>query len=324
MRKVCIKHPANPIITPSDMPSGIMYVLNPGAVKINGEYILMLDAATLATPIIFWLARSRDGVNFTIDPEPLEWPRWSNEITESCIYDPRITKFGDDYIIMYTSHAEGRGVRTGVVKTQDFKVFERIEQAETDLDNRNSVLFPEMINGRYVRSDRPMHAHWTEPSDMCISYSDDLKNWGDSKTLISPRQYCWDSHKVGAGAVPIKTKFGWLEIYHAVDSTCNGYIYRLGVMLLDIENPAKVIGRSQNPILWPEYDYELNGRVPNVVFTANALLEDDGTIKMYYGAADTCIGLAKAKLNDLIEACFSRNKYYDKFFCLNGQVADIC
>jgi predicted GH43/DUF377 family glycosyl hydrolase len=314
MKQICVKHPTNPVLQPSDLPAGIMYILNPGAIKFNGEYLVMMDAATLATPIIFWLARSKDGVNFSVDPEPLEWPCWSDEVVENCVYDPRITRFGDEYIIMYASHAPGRGVRTGVVRTTDFKKFERIEQAETDQDNRNSALFPEKINGRYVRFDRPMFQGARNTSDMCISYSEDLKNWGDTKTLITPREGNWDSHKVGAGAVPIKTDYGWLEIYHAVDNTCNGFIYRLGVMLLDLEDPSKIISRGQNPILWPEFAYELNGRVPNVVFTANALLEDDGTVKIYYGAADTCIGLAEAKLDDLIEACFSVNKYAEKFF----------
>jgi beta-1,4-mannooligosaccharide/beta-1,4-mannosyl-N-acetylglucosamine phosphorylase len=225
--------------------------------------------------------------------------------------------------ILYASQAAGRGVRTGVVRTYDFKNFERIEQAETDLDNRNSALFPEKINGRFARFDRPMYRHAHDPSDMCISYSDDLKNWYGSKTIITPGRGSWDGHKVGAGAVPIKTDYGWLEIYHAVDSTCNGFIYRLGVMRLDLDNPAKVLARGQSPILWPEFDYELNGRVPNVVFTANALLENDGMVKIYYGAADTCIGLAEARLDDLIDACFIRNKYLDKFFGRNKNNASV-
>lgn len=314
MKRICTKYPDNPIITASDMPEGIMYVLNPGAIKFNGEYIVMMDAATLSTPIIFWLARSRDGLNFTVDPEPLEWPRWSDDVLENCVYDPRITKIGNQYIIMYASQAPGRGVRTGVVMTSDFKKFVRIEQAETDLDNRNSALFPEKIDGYYVRLDRPMHKSVRDSSDMTISYSKDLKNWDITKSLIHTREGSWDSHKLGAGAVPIKTKYGWLEIYHAVDNTCNGFIYRLGVMLLDLNDPSKVIARGQDPILWPEFNYELAGRVPNVVFTANALLEDDGTVKIYYGAADTCIALAEAKLSDLIEACFAKNKHLKSFF----------
>lgn len=321
MKKVMTKHPANPVMKPSDMAEGIMYLLNPGAIKYNGEYILMMDAATLSTPIVFWLARSVDGINFTPDPEPVKWPRWSDDYIENCVYDPRITRFGDEYIIMYASQAEGRGVRTGVVKTPDFCTFTRIEQAETDQDNRNSALFPEKINGKYLRFDRPMKNSEWDPSDMCISYSSDLSHWTETKPLMEPRQGCWDSHKIGAGAVPIKTEKGWLEVYHGVDYTCNGFIYRLGVMLLDLNDPSKIIARGESPILWPEHDYEMNGRVPNVTFACNALLEDDGTVRIYYGAADTCIGLAEGKLDDLVEACFSRNEYLDKFF---GQTKNSC
>jgi beta-1,4-mannooligosaccharide/beta-1,4-mannosyl-N-acetylglucosamine phosphorylase len=215
---------------------------------------------------------------------------------------------------MYASQAPGRGVRTGVVRTRDFESFERIEQAETDQNNRNSVLFPETINGRYARFDRPMSDCEWDPSDMCLSYSDDLIHWGDTQTLMEPRAGCWDSHKIGAGAVPIKTDQGWLEIYHAVDQTCNGFIYRLGVMLLDLDDPSKIIARGQHPVLWPEHDYEFNGRVPNVTFACNALLQDNGTVRVYYGAADTCIGLAEAKLTDLLDACYASDRHLECFF----------
>jgi len=131
---------------------------------------------------------------------------------------------------------------------------------------------------------------------------------------MTPRSGCWDSHKIGGGAVPIRTEEGWLCIYHGVDCTCNGYIYRLGVMLLDLDDPSKIIARSPNPILWPEHDYELTGRVPNVTFACNALLEDDGTVKVYYGAADTCIGLAESSLSDLIPACHEPNQLLNTFY----------
>lgn len=313
-KRVFVKHPANPVFRATDLPEGIMYVLNPGAIKINGEYLMMMDAATLSTPIIFWLARSRDGIHFTPDPEPVSWPRWSDEVVESCVYDPRITYIDGEYIIMYASQATGRGVRTGVVRTGDFRTFERIEQEETEQNNRNSVLFPEKIDGWYVRFDRPMPDCEWDPSDMCLSYSKDLCHWSRTKTLMQPRSGCWDSHKIGAGAVPIKTPHGWLELYHAVDRTCNGFIYRLGVMLLDLEDPSQIIARGLDPVLWPEHDYELAGRVPNVTFACNALLEDDGTVKVYYGAADTCIGLAESRLEDLIDACFTSNPHLMKFY----------
>jgi len=314
MKRIFTKYAGNPVVQASDLPGGIMYVLNPGAVKHNGEYILMMDAHTLTTPIVFWLARSRDGIRFTPDPAPIRnWPRLAAATVESCVYDPRITRIDGEYVIMYASHTPGRGVRTGVVKTRDFAGFERIPQEETGRDNRNSVLFPEKINGRYVRFDRPMTGE-TDPGDMCISYSQDLRHWKDTQTLMTPRSGYWDAHKIGGGAVPIKTDQGWLCLYHGVDRTCNGFIYRLGVMLLDLEDPAKIIARGQEPVLWPEHAYECMGRVANVTFACNALLEDNGAVKVYYGAADTCIGLAEAKLADLLGACFKPNPHLAAFY----------
>lgn len=313
-KRVFTKHPANPILRASDLSEGIIYVLNPGAIKYNDEYILMLDAVTLEIPIVFWLARSLDGVNFTPDSEPISWPRWSNDIEETCVYDPRITYIEGEYIIMYASQQLNRGVRTGVVRTTDFVKFERIEQEEVTFNNRNSVLFPERINGSYVRFDRPMSENQWASSSMCLSYSEDLIHWSDTKVLMEPRAGFWDSHKIGAGAVPLKTPHGWLEVYHGVEHTCNGFIYRLGVMLLDLEDPSKIIARGHDAVLWPEHDYELMGRVPNVTFSCNALVEDDGIVKIYYGAADTCIGLAEAKLTDLLEVCYTKNQYLEDFF----------
>jgi len=313
-KRIFKKHPVNPLIRASDLPEGIMYLLNPGAIKYNGEYILMMDAATLSTPIVFWLARSKDGIRFIPDQEPVSWPQWSAEVTECCVYDPRITFINGEYVIMYASQAMSRGVRTGVVKTLDFKKFERIKQEESGINNRNSVLFPEKINGRYVRFDRPMKEGGLESAGMSISYSYDLQNWWGGKTLMEPREACWDSHKIGAGSVPIKTPHGWLEIYHGVDQVGNSFIYRLGVMLLDLDDPSKIIARGLDPVLWPEHDYELMGRVSNVTFTCNAILEDDSTVKIYYGAADTCIGLAEAKLDDLLDACRNSNPHLLKFY----------
>ena len=308
------KFAGNPVLGPEAFPSDIMYVFNPGAIRHNGEYLLVVDAATAATPIVFWIARSLDGIHFTPDPGPIaDWPTPASG-PENCIYDPRITFIDGEYILMYASQAEGRGVRTGVVRTNDFRRFVRIEQAETGRNNRNSVLFPEKINGRYVRFDRPMGDDELEPSDMCISYSDDLSNWYGSKVLMTPRPGCWDSHKIGGGAVPIRTNEGWLAIYHGVDRTCNGYIYRLGVTLLDLEDPSRIIARGGMPVLWPDRPYEMQGRVPNVTFGCNALLEPDGTVKIYYGAADTCVGLATAKLDDLIAACRRGNPLAETFF----------
>ena len=157
------KFSGNPVLTAAAFPDDIMYVFNPGAVKFNGEYLLMADAATAATPIVFWLARSKDGIHFTPDPAPVQWPGFSDGIPEACIYDPRITEIDGEYLILYASQRPGFGVRTGMVRTRDFIRFDRVEQAETGRNNRNSVLFPEKIRGRYVRFDRPMGDDECEP-----------------------------------------------------------------------------------------------------------------------------------------------------------------
>lgn len=299
------KHPTNPVLTASQFSSDVMYAFNPGAIRHNGEYLIMADAATLAQPVVFWLARSRDGVHFTPDPEPLKWPSPHPDHPEDCVYDPRITRIDDEYVIVYASSSETAGVRVGIVKTRDFETFERVSIA-SEQGNRNGVLFPEKINGLYARLDRP----FGNPNDTCgmwVSYSPDLVFWGRSRPVMGPRQGLWDDLKVGAGAVPIRTDKGWLEIYHGVTHTGANPIYRLGVCLLDLQDPSKVIARGEDTILWPEHGYELTGRVGNVVFTCNALVEDDDTVRIYYGAADTCIGLAEGRLGDLIDACFRKN-----------------
>ncbi|MFA5687532.1 MAG: glycoside hydrolase family 130 protein [Kiritimatiellales bacterium] len=303
----------NPVIAPQDMPPDVMYVLNPGAIKHNGEYIVMMDAAVASGPIVFWLARSKDGVKFTVDPEPVDWPGFEPGYTEKCVYDPRITKIGDDYFIMYASTSIEYGISLGLVKTRDFVSYERIEQERTPAPIRNGVLFPEKINGRHVRLDRPM-GDPRGPSMMYLSYSDDLVHWRDSVPLMDVRPSLWDRHKIGGGAVPLKTEKGWLEIYHGVGDTCNGLIYCLGVCMLDLNDPSKVIARGEDAVLWPAELYEQVGRVPNVVFTCNAIPEDDGSVKIYYGAADTCIGLAEAQLGDLIDACYRKNRHITKVF----------
>ncbi|MDR0932645.1 MAG: glycoside hydrolase family 130 protein [Victivallales bacterium] len=308
-----VKHPANPILSSANFPIAVHYVFNPGAIKFGDEYIMIVDAALGTTSIVFWLARSRDGVNFVPDPDPLDWPE-NPTYPACCVYDPRITKFGDEYVIMHASHSRSySGPRVSVVKTRDFKKFTRIEQEMTPHANRNAVLFPEKIGGRYVRFDRPMETECGK-ADMCVSFSDDLSHWYDTTVLMQPRSG-WDSHKIGGAAVPIRTEQGWLAIYHGVDnSSCNNYIYRLGVVLLDLEDPTRIISRGEMPLLWPEHDYEFFGRTPNVVFCCNTIVEPDRTVKIYYGAADTCIGLATAKLDDLIELAYSKADYADKFF----------
>jgi len=298
-KRIFEKYEGNPIVSPKDMPEESWYTFNPGAIKFNGEYLLMMDVTKPDDKIQFWIARSKNGRKFIPDSKPVDWPLLENGTKEMTVYDPRITKIDDNYYILYASHENGLDARIGIVKTCDFKEFERISIG-SELGNRNGVLFPEKINGLYCRLDRPFGDE-KRACGIWASYSPDLVFWGKSRPLTKDGQYFHNGAKIGAGAVPIRTDNGWLEIYHHVAPTMNGFIYRLRAMMLDFDDPSVVIGDSKDFILWPEHDYEMKGRVGNVVFTCNAILEDDGTLKVYYGAADTHIGLAEARLSDIID-----------------------
>ena len=143
-------------------------------------------------------------------------------------------------------------------------------------------------------------------------------NWGQSEVIISPRPRYWDSYRVGASCPPIRTEQGWLEIYHGFKMTSTGPIYRIGTAMLDLENPAKVIGRCLNPILSPRAEYERIGDVRNVVFAGGAIVEDDGEVKIYYGAADTSICVATGYIDELIESCFENMNSFNNDFCQNA------
>jgi beta-1,4-mannooligosaccharide/beta-1,4-mannosyl-N-acetylglucosamine phosphorylase len=290
-------------MAPAMMPQEVLYTFNPGAIRYKDEYILMMDVTTLDDVHRIWIARSKDGYRFVPDEKPVDWPAPDPDHPEANTYDPRITRMGEDYYILYASDLSQNDVRVGILHTRDFVSFRRVSTA-SELGNRNGALFPEQGNGLYMRLDRPF-GNEQSPCYMWISYSPDLVFWGKSKPLTYRGQPFRDGFKMGAGAVPIRTDKGWLEIYHTVSQTCNGFIYRLKACLLDLDDPSVVIGFTKDFVLWPEHDYEMAGRVGNVVFTCNALAEQDGTLKIYYGAADTNIGLAEGHVDRLVEACLA-------------------
>ena len=311
MNSLMKRYKGNPILTIDDLPEGIgYYILNPGAVKFNGEYLLLVDVFHREGSIFFWLARSTDGYHFKFDPEPVNWPEMPEETgwEENGCYDPRITKIEDEYFIFYGSHNNKCGTRLALAKTKDFVKFEHVALT-SELNNRNGALFPEKINGMYCRFERPFPGDEFSPCYMWMSFSKDLEFWGKHRESLLPRPCHWDHQKIGAGAPPIRIKEGWLEIYHGVNPTCDGSIYMLYAAILDYKEPWKVIARSKYPLLFPEAEYEQKGRVRNVVFTCNAILEDDGMVKIYYGAADSCIGLAEAPLDEIVKSCFEPYKF---------------
>ncbi|MBR2508238.1 MAG: glycoside hydrolase family 130 protein [Lentisphaeria bacterium] len=311
MTSLLKRYEKNPILTVDDLPPGVgFYILNPGAVKYNGEYLLLVDVFHREGGIILWIARSKNGYDFKFDPAPVDWPKMPEFYCwqEHGCYDPRITKMGDEYFIFYGSHNNDLGTRIALVKTRDFMKFEHVALT-SELNNRNAALFPEKINGMYCRFERPFSGDEFSPCYMWMSFSRDLEFWGRHLESIKPRPCHWDHQKIGAGAPPIRIKEGWLEIYHGVNPNCSGSTYMLYAAILDYKEPWKVIARSKYPLLFPETEYEKNGRVRNVVFTCNAILEENGMVKVYYGAADSCIGLAEAPLEEIVKSCYEPYKY---------------
>ena len=236
------------------------------------------------------LARSKDGVNFIADEKPFIKPDTKYEAfgTE----DARITKIGGRYYINYTA-VSSKGISTAMAVTDDFISVERLGIA-FEPDNRDVCIFPEKVNGMYLALTRPAPKQFGK-AEIWLAESPTLMHWGNHKHLLGVSGKSWDSLKLGGGAQVLKTDKGWLQIYHGVDSNNR---YCLGALLLDINNPEKIIARSSKPLLEPEADYERVGFFNNVVFTCGALIEDD-ILKVYYGGADRVMALAEISLNDL-------------------------
>ncbi len=297
------RHPRNPILTAADFPRPVNSVFNAGAAKFAGRYLLLNRVEDLTGSSFLWLARSDDGVRFTPDPEPALLPahRPPFDVVEDCsIEDPRITRIGDRYYVTYVAYSHYDCV-TVIAATEDFERYERIAIAGIP-ENKDAVLFPEKIGGRYAKLDRPM-TQTSQRGDVWISFSPDLVYWGDPRPVMRPRPRKWDSLKIGPGAPPIKTDKGWLEIFHGVRSTAAGYLYRLGAVLLDLAEPWRVVGRADDAILSPAAPEDFLGNVGNVVFTCGAILEDDGELKVYYGAADQVVALATAPIEEILALC---------------------
>ncbi len=297
----------NPILTKSNIPYPVVTVHNAGVIKEGGRYYMLFRSHQHNGRSIIGLADSEDGFSFTARPEPFMVPVEDGEFSEYEAYgveDPRIVKLDGAFYITYSAYSS-YGVRVGLARTMDFQTVERVALI-TQSDQRNVVIFPEKIKGQYVRLDRP-HTE-INPWSIWVSYSPDLIHWGKSKMLVRPAPYHWDEMKIGPGATPIKTEQGWLNIYHGVFKTMDGSVYRLGVMLHDLEDPARVLGVADDWILEPEDLWEVTGYVHNVVFSCGAVPEDDGTVKIYWGGADKVMCAGTAVIDDLVDLCLHKSR----------------
>lgn len=291
----------NPIITVEDIPFRCNSVFNAAAAICDGEYILLLRVEDLKGRSVFALARSDDGFNFSVDPNPAMEPADFEPFRtyeRRGIEDPRITEMDGVFYVMYTACSQ-YGPCLALATTLDFKTFTRMGIV-SEPENKDGVLFPKKIGGRYARLDRPHSAL----GHIWLSYSEDLRMWGDSQVVMTGIGGTWDCDRIGASAPPIETPEGWLEIYHGVKLTSGGPVYRLGVALLDLEDPSKVLKRSAIPILSPREYYERIGDVGNVVFSCGAIANGPGgKLMVYYGAGDTCICVGTTTIDDLICRC---------------------
>jgi len=301
------RYKENPILTKNDIPYPVETVHNAAVAKYNNEYIMLFRSHLRSGRSILGIAKSTDGYKFTSTDKPFMIPAKNGifaEYEEYGVEDPRITFIEDVYLITYSAYSR-HGVRIGLAKTRDFNEIERFAFI-TEADYRNCVIFPEKFNGLYARLDRP-HSE-ISPWSIWISYSPDLKFWGESKIVMKPEKYHWDEMKIGPGAPPFKTDKGWLSIYHGVFPTMDGSVYRLGVALHDLKDPSKMLGIGDSWILQPEDPWEITGYVHNVVFSCAAVPEPDGTVKIYWGGADTVMCVGTALINDLVTLALNNSR----------------
>lgn len=281
------RYSRNPIINRDAIPSSNS-VFNSAAVPFRGEFAGVFRCDNKALEMNLFAGFSKDGVRWDIDHEPIRF-LGDPEVTKlEYRYDARVCRLEDRYYMTWCNGSHGPTI--GVGWTEDFKTFHQLENAFLPY-NRNGVLFPRRVRGEYLMLSRPSDTGHTPFGDIFISRSPDLVHWGKHRHVFGTAGG-WQSTKVGAGPTPIETDEGWLMIYHGVITTCNGFVYRFGAALLDLDEPWKVITRGAWYLMGPETLYETAGDVPGVAFPCAALTDaPSGRIAIYYGCADTVTGL---------------------------------
>lgn len=300
----------NPIIDRNPLP-GVARIFNSAVVPYQGEFIGVFRAEQTDGIPQLYLGNSKDGIKWTFEQDKIPFENEKGEpYMPRYAYDPRLVKVEDTYFIIWCTDFYGAAL--GLAKTTDFKKFVRLENPFLPF-NRNGVFFPRRFHNNFVLLSRPSDSGHTPFGDVYISESPDLTYWGKHRRVMS-RGYnqWWQSVKIGGGAAPIETSEGWLLLYHGVTGTCNGFVYSMGACILDIDNPSIVKHRCRNFILTPETWYEERGFVPNVVFPCAALTDSEtGKIAIYYGAADSYVGLAFTTVDELVNYILENEYTYD-------------
>lgn len=278
-------------------------VFNSAVVPFNGGFAGVFRCDSRSVSMDLFVGFSRDGVSWEISDDAITFEGADEEILKrEYRYDPRVCFIEDRYYVTWCNGYHGPTI--GIAYTYDFKTFVQLENAFLPY-NRNGVLFPRKIQGNYCMMSRPSDTGHTPFGDIFVSQSPDLEYWGRHRYMmgsVAGDTSAWQSTKVGPGPVPIETDEGWLLIYHGVITTCNGFVYRMGSALLDIDEPWKLIARTKDYILAPWEIYECMGDVPNVVFPCASLQDaDTGRIALYYGCADTVTSMAFTTVDTLLD-----------------------
>jgi len=315
------RNPQNPILTRADIPdltphvTDVSSVFNPGAFEIDGRTRLVLRVQTRGRESVIMLADSNDGVAFVVQPRVLEIAGLEKPDPPLFhVYDLRVSRIDDELLVVFAADTDD-GCRLGLARMPRGERLELIGLGG-DIDARNGVLFPEKIGGRYLRLERPNRTLLASAvgsgDEIWLAESDDLVLWRPVAPVLAGRPHYWDE-LIGSGPPPVKTREGWLHVYHGVARHfAAANIYQAGVCLLDLEDPTRVVARGRNNILEPREPYELVGQVPNVVFPTGIIVEgqdadgfagDDSIVRLYYGAADSCIGLAETTIGELLHEC---------------------
>lgn len=301
-KEVMWRYSANPIIHRDSLPTSNS-IFNSAVVRFNGAFAGIFRCDDTNRRMRLHLGFSKDGLIWDIDHEPLTFQCEDSEIGQWVYgYDPRVCFIDDRYYITWCNGYHGPTI--GLAWTKDFRTFHQLENAFVPF-NRNGVLFPRKINGRYAMLSRPSDNGHTNFGDIFYSESPDLTFWGRHRHVMSPAPFelsAWQCAKIGSGPIPIETEEGWLLLYHGVLASCNGFVYSFGSALLDIEQPWKVRYRSGPYLLSPQKLYECVGDVPNVCFPCASLHDEaTGRLAVYYGCADTVTSIAFGNIPEIVE-----------------------
>jgi predicted GH43/DUF377 family glycosyl hydrolase len=299
---------ANPILTAADWPTAVNAVFNPAAVQLGGETVLLARVEAQTGISHLTVARSANGFDgWVIDEEPLLAPTDGVDDEQWGFEDARAVWVAElsTHVITCTAYGPA-GPAVFMATTADFRSVERRGIVVTPED-KNAALLPERVNGKWILFHRPTSHFAASGSGISLSRSDDLRSWSPPEVVMEPRDGAWwDSLRIGIGPPLIRTEHGWLLVYHGVKETVTGAIYRVGLALLDLDEPTRVLRRAHDWALAPSESYERVGDVPNALFPCGLIHDEElGELRLYYGAADTSICLATASYDEVLAKVLS-------------------